>query len=56
MTSKVAYKLASSGTGEVVANSILKMYGSIFKGVDDSCSTKDAKNGGQKDVQKNNKA
>lgn len=54
MTSKVAYKLASSGTGEVIANSILKMYGSIFKAVDDSCAVKDAKNGGQKDVQKNN--
>ena len=54
MNSKVSYKIVSSGTGEVVANSILKMYGSIFKGVDDSCSVKDAKNGGKRDGQKNN--
>jgi hypothetical protein len=55
MNSKVAYKIVSSGSGEVVANSILKMYGSIFKGVDDSCSVKDAKNGGKNVVDKNNK-
>ena len=54
MNSKVAYKIVSSGTGEVVANSILKMYGSIFKAVDDSCAVKDAKNGGKRDVQRNN--
>jgi len=56
MNSKVSYKIVSAGTGEVVANSILKMYGSIFKGVDDSCAVKNAKNGGQNDVQRNNKA
>ena len=54
--SKVNFSIVSSGTGEVIANSILKMYGSIFKGVDDSCSVKDAKNGGKKDVQKNNQS
>jgi hypothetical protein len=54
MNSKVAYKIVSSGAGEVVANSILKMYGSIFKAVDDSCAVKDAKNGGKRDVQRNN--
>jgi len=54
--SKVNYSIVSSGTGEVIANSILKMYGSIFKAVDDSCAVKDAKNGGKKDVQKNNQA
>jgi len=32
------------------------MYGSIFKGVDDSCAVKNAKNGGQNDVERNNKA
>jgi hypothetical protein len=52
--SKVSYKIVSSGTGEVIANSILKMYGSIFKAVDDSCAVKDAKNGGKRDVEKNN--
>jgi hypothetical protein len=30
------------------------MYGSIFKAVDDSCAVKDAKNGGKRDVEKNN--
>lgn len=53
MNAKNAYKIVSSGSGEVVANSILKMYGSIFKAVDDSCAVKDAKNGGQRDVEKN---
>lgn len=52
--SKVNYKIVSAGTGEVIANSILKMYGSIFKAVDDSCAVKDAKNGGKRDVEKNN--
>ena len=56
VNSKVAYKIVSSGAGEIVANSILKMYGSIFKAVDDSCAVKDAKNGGKKDVERNNQA
>lgn len=51
---KVNYKIVSCGTGEVIANSILKMYGSIFKAVDDSCAVKDAKNAGKNYVQKNN--
>lgn len=54
VNSKVNYKIVSCGTGEVIANSILKMYGSIFKAVDDSCAVKDAKNGGKRDVEKNN--
>jgi hypothetical protein len=48
MNAKVSYKLVSSGIGEVCANSVLKIYGSIIRGVDDSVSKKDAKNGGQK--------
>jgi len=56
VNSKVAYKIVSSGAGEIVANSILKMYGSIFKAVDDSCAVKDAKNGGKRDVERNNQA
>ena len=50
-----SYKILTSGTGEVIANSILKMYGSILRGVDDSCAVKNAKNGGQKEVVKNTK-
>lgn len=51
----VSYKIATSGIGEVIANSILKCYGSIFRAVDDSCAVKNAKNGGQKEVIKNTK-
>jgi len=46
-----SYRIFTSGTGEVVANSILKCYGSIFRGVDDSCSVKNAKNGGKNFVE-----
>jgi len=46
-----SYRIFTSGTGEVVANSILKCYGSIFKGVDDSCAIKNAKNGGKNFVE-----
>lgn len=55
MNASVHYKLMTSGTGEVVANSVLTIYGSIMRGVDDSVSKKDAKNGGQKFQLKNNK-
>jgi hypothetical protein len=49
------YKLATPGTGEVISNGVLKMYGSIIQGVTDACSVKDSKVGGQKFQQKNNK-
>ena len=49
------YKLATSGTGEVISNGVLKMYGSMIQGVTDACSVKDSKVGGQKFQQKNNK-
>lgn len=52
---KVNYKLATPGTGEVISNGVLKMYGSIIKGVTDACAKKDSKNGGQNYQQKNNK-
>ena len=41
------FSIVSSGEGEVIANSILKCYGSIFRGVDDSVAVKDGTNGGQ---------
>jgi hypothetical protein len=41
------YKLCTPGTGEVVANGVLKMYGSIIRGVTDGCALKDSKVGGQ---------
>lgn len=52
---KVNYKLATPGTGEVISNGVLKMYGSIIKGVTDACAKKDSKNGGQSYQQKNNR-
>lgn len=46
--SKNAFKIISTGVGEVVANSRLKMYGSVISGVTDACAKKDSKCGGQK--------
>jgi hypothetical protein len=54
MNASISYKIATSGNGEVIANSILTIYGSIFKGVDASCSIKD-KGGMQRIDKKNNK-
>ena len=42
------YKLVSTGTGEIVANTALKMYASIVKGVTDAVKVKDSKNHHQK--------
>ena len=55
MNAKASYRIATSGVGEVVAKSILKCYGSIFKMIYDSVVEKDSKNGGKKDAEKNNK-
>jgi len=48
MTAKQYYRIASPGIGEVIANSVLQMYGSVFRGVSDGCYLKDSKNGGRK--------
>jgi len=55
MNASVHYKLATSGTGEVVSNSVLTIYGSIIRGVTDACSIKNSKVGGQGTVLKNTK-
>ena len=55
MNASKLYMIRSCDTGEVVANGVLKMYGSIIQGVTDACSKKDSKVGGQKFQQKNNK-
>lgn len=47
MNAKNFYKLASSGSAEIVANSQMKIYSSIIRGVSDACATKDSKNGHQ---------
>ena len=54
MNAKSYYKLATPGTGEVISNGVLKMYGSIIQGVTDACAKKDSKVGGQKFQRKNN--
>jgi len=54
MNAKNSYKLATSGVGEVISNSRLKIYGSIIQGVTDACSKKDSKNGGQRYQKQNN--
>ncbi len=48
MTAKQFYRIATPGVGEVVANAVLQMYGSIFRGVSDGCYLKDSKVGGRK--------
>lgn len=54
MNAKNNYKLATSGVGEVISNSRLKIYGSIIQGVTDACAKKDSKNGGQRYQKQNN--
>ena len=48
MTAKQFYRIATPGVGEVIANAVLQMYGSIFRGVSDGCYLKDSKVGGRK--------
>jgi hypothetical protein len=55
MNAKNHYKLATPGTGEVISNGVLKMYGSIIQGVTDAVAKKDSKVGGQNFQRKNNK-
>ena len=56
INSKVNTKLMSSGITEVIANSCLKMYGSIISGVSDAVASKDSKVGGQRYQQQQNVA
>jgi hypothetical protein len=48
VTAKSLYRIASPQTGEVVANGVLKLYGSIIRGVTDAVAVKDSKVGGQR--------
>ena len=50
---KNSFNLVSSGNGDIVANSALTQYGSVFKMVDDSRAVKPSKNGGFLTVLKN---
>lgn len=54
MNAKNHYKIVTPGTGEIVSNGVLKMYGSIIQGVTDAVAKKDSKVGGQRFQKKNN--
>ena len=54
VTSGSYIKIASSGDFECAANSLLSMYGSLFNAITDAVKKKPAKNGGQKELEKNN--
>ena len=54
LDSKSLTKITSTGTISIAANSCLKMYGSIIRGVTDACSKKDSKCGGQRFQKENN--
>jgi hypothetical protein len=47
------YRLVSPQRGEIVSNGVLKIYGSIIRGVTDACSVKDSKVGGKRIVDQN---
>jgi hypothetical protein len=49
---KSSYRIFSTGTAEIVANSQMTIYSSLIRGVTDACSKKDSKVGGKKLVQK----
>ena len=48
VNAKNLYKIVSPKQGEIIANGVLKMYGSIIRGVTDAVAIKDSKVGGQK--------
>tara|TARA_B100000287_G_scaffold425114_1_gene470905 strand:+ start:100 stop:738 length:639 start_codon:yes stop_codon:yes gene_type:complete len=48
MTSSAFFRIASTGIGEITANTVLQMYGSIFRGISDGCILKNSKVGGQR--------
>lgn len=48
INAKSMYKLASAGRAEICANSSMKIYSSIIRGVTDAVSTRDSKCGGKK--------
>ena len=55
LDAKTRVNITSTGVVNVAANTCLKMYGSIIRGVTDACAKKDSKVGGQKLQRENNK-
>ena len=54
LASTTLTKISSTGMIDIAANSCLKLYGSIIRGVTDACSKKDSKTGGQRMQKENN--
>ena len=54
LDSKALTKITTTGIMSIAANSCLKMYGSIIRGVTDACSKKDSKCGGKNFQKENN--
>jgi len=44
----------STGQTEISANTCMRIYGSIIRGVTDACSVKDSKNNNQRTQKENN--
>ena len=55
LSSKANTKICSAGITELIANSTLKIYGSIIRGVSDAVAVKDSKVGGQRYQTEQNK-
>jgi len=47
-------KMVSTGQTEISANTCMRIYGSIIRGVTDACSVKDSKNNNQRTQRENN--
>jgi len=54
VNAKAMYRMCSPQRGEIISNGVMKMYGSIIRGVTDACSVKDSKVGGKRIVNDNN--
>lgn len=48
INAKSMYKLATAGKAEICANSSMKIYSAIIRGVTDACATRDSKVGGRR--------
>ena len=54
LDSKSLTKITSTGSINIAANTMMKIYGSLIKAVTDACSVKNSKTNGQNDVVSNN--
>jgi hypothetical protein len=54
LDSKSLTKITSTGSINIAANTMMKIYGSLIKAVTDACSVKNSKTNGQREVDENN--